>query len=81
MIDFILAWRQAKAAIKIKKAKDAEYNRLVGEQLSYPIIKDLINAARHDVKFIVTLRDGTTIQMRREDAFDKLEKPNKTDLY
>jgi len=81
MMDFILAWRQAKQAIKIKKAKDAEYNRLVGSELSYPIIRDLINAAQHDVKFVVTLKDGTLIQIRREDAFDKIDKPGKTDLY
>ena len=69
------------AQIKAKREKDEAYKQLIGEELNYLIIKDLVNAARHDVKIKVTLRGGASFEITRVDAFDKLQKAEKSDLY
>ena len=81
MMDFIAAWRVARRQIAEKRAKDAAYKSLVGEALNYAIIKDLVNAARNDVKIIVTLKDGSVLQILRVDPFDKLEHKQRSELY
>jgi hypothetical protein len=81
MIEMVAAYREAKARIKDKRAKDLAYKQLVGEELNYVIIKDLVNAARHDVKIKVSLRGGASFEITRVDAFDKLQKAEKSDLY
>ncbi|MFA5377270.1 MAG: hypothetical protein WC455_16085 [Dehalococcoidia bacterium] len=81
MMEFILAYRQAKAQIKARRVKDAQYKQLCKTPLNYQIIRDLVNAAAHDVKIDVILPDGSRLTIQREDAFDKLQKAPKTDLY
>lgn len=66
--------RQLRAAyqmVKEQQRRERQYKELVGEQLNYQIIQDLINSARYDVVVYLTLKDGTRIEMRREDAFEK----------
>jgi hypothetical protein len=81
MIEFILAYRQAKAQIKAKRIKDAQYKQLCATPLNYQIIRDCVNAAVHEVKIDIVLPDGSKLTIRREDAFDKLQKAPKTDLF
>ncbi len=70
--DYILAFREIKKQIAEKRKKDAMYRVLVGTELNYMIIKDLVNAAVHDVKIAITTKDGTHLEITRLDPFDKL---------
>ena len=72
MIDWIIALREIKKQITEKRKKDALLNTLVGQELNYTIIKDLINSARYDVIIDLTLKDGTNLKIKRMDSFDKI---------
>lgn len=57
--------------------KRKQYKALVGQDLNYPIIQDLINSAARGVDVVVTLRDASVIKMTRSatstpDAMRKL---------
>lgn len=70
-------WKQFAAALKIVQEQEKrrkQYERLVGAQLDYPIIKDLINQAAHNVVIEMTLKDGTRMVIRRQEDFDSLQK-------
>lgn len=71
---------QAARQIKEAKHKQAIYEKLVGAELDYIILKDLINAARLDVVINVTLKDGTRLEIKREDSFDRLQR-RPSDLF
>jgi hypothetical protein len=58
--------------VKEQERKQRQYDALVGTQVNYVIIKDLINSAQHDVVIHVQFKDGTQLDIRREDPFDKL---------
>ena len=45
--------------------KRKQYQALVGQELNYPIIQDLINSAARGVEVIVTLPGAATIKMTR----------------
>ena len=79
--DYLITIREMRKQVKTKRVKDAMYRVLVGKELNYLIIRDLINAARYDVKIDVVLKDGSRMTIQRDDAFDKLQKPGKTELY
>lgn len=50
------------------------YEQLVNADLNYTILKDMVNQAIHNVVIEVTLHDGSKIVIRREEAFDQLNK-------
>jgi hypothetical protein len=58
--------------IKENERKQRQYDALVGTEVNYTIIKDLIASAQHDVVISLTFRDGSKMDIRREDPFDKL---------
>jgi hypothetical protein len=58
-------------ALREQERKQKDYNRLVGSDLSYTILRDLINSATFGVVVNVRLKDGTTLELRREDEFEK----------
>lgn len=53
--------------------KERQFARLRAVPLNYPILKDLINSAQHGIVIHVTMSDNTKLDIRREDAFDKLQ--------
>lgn len=59
-------------ALKKKERQQKQYDALVATPMNYTILKELINSARFDVRIDVTMKDGTRLEIRREDAFDKL---------
>jgi NAD(P)H-nitrite reductase large subunit len=69
--------KELRAALKIvqeqEKRKKA-YDKLVGAELSYPIIKDLINSAAHGVVIEATLKDGSKLVIRRQENFEEMER-------
>ena len=84
VVDYIIAMREIAKARSEKRKKDALYRVLVGENLNYMIIRDLINAAVHDVVIDITIpardgKDGTRLQIKRDAS--KVEKPPESDLY
>jgi len=70
----MMAARQLLAAyrqIKAQERKQRDYDALVGAELNYTIIKDLINSAQQNVVIHLTFKDGTSMDIRREDPFDR----------
>ena len=68
-------WRQLRAALAIVRENERKkklYDELVGTELSYKILKDLINSAAYGVVIDITLKDGSKLVIRRTEDFDKL---------
>ena len=65
----IAAYRQ----IKTEERKQRDYAALVGTELNYIILKDLINSARWGVVVTVTLKDGTRMDIRPDNPFDRYQ--------
>jgi hypothetical protein len=59
--------------IREQERKKRQYEALVGTEVNYTIIRDLINTAQHDVVVHVTFKDGTAFDIRREDPFDRFK--------
>lgn len=66
----IKAYRQINDAEK----KQKQFDRMSAVPLNYGILRDLINSAYNGVHIEVTLKDGTTLVIKRDDAFDKLQR-------
>jgi len=83
VVDYIIAMREIAKAKSEKRKKDALYRVLVGTPLNFMILKDIVNAAVHDVVIDITFKtkDGETarLQIRREAS--NVEKPPESDLY
>jgi hypothetical protein len=45
--------------------KRKQYKALVGTEINYPIIQDLINSAARGVEIVITFRDATVMKMTR----------------
>lgn len=45
--------------------KRKQYQALVGQELNYPIIQDLINSAAQGVEVVITFRDATVMKMTK----------------
>ena len=71
MSDLILAYR----AIKAQRAQQRAYRRLIGKDPDYAIIQALINEARTDVVAILRFPNGTSLELKKADAFDRFQKP------
>ncbi len=46
--------------------KRKQYQALVGQEMNYPIIQDLINSAARGVEVVITFRDSTVMKMTRQ---------------
>jgi len=53
--------------------KQRELDAMTAETINYGIIRDLINSAYHGVVISVTFKDGTKLDIKRTDEFDKLQ--------
>ena len=69
--DFFLAYR----AIKAQRAQQRAYRRLIGKDPDYAIIQALINEARTDVIAILRFPNGTALELKKADQFDRFQKP------
>lgn len=63
----IAAYRKISAELRLQEERQAQYEALVGESCSYPIIKDLINSAQNNVVVKFIFKDGTTMEIRKEE--------------
>ena len=64
---------QAYKQIRDIRRKERQFAKLRAVPMNYPILKDLINSAQHGIVIHVTMRDNTKLDIRREDAFDKMQ--------
>jgi hypothetical protein len=64
------AYQTIAEAEKKQKALD----KMAAGPLNYGIIRDLMNSAYNGVVVSVRLADGTTLEIKRQDAFDRLQK-------
>lgn len=55
--------------------KQKELDAMTAEVLNYGIIRDLINSAANNVTIAVTLKDGTKLDIKRDEPFDRIQKP------
>lgn len=77
MVGEILAtYRQ----IKDLKRKERQLAQLKATPLNYTILRDLLNSAQHGVVIHLTMTDGTRLDIRQEDAFDRLQRKH-SELY
>lgn len=65
-------YKAALEQAQIAAEKQRQYDALVGENLSYPIIRDLINSARHGVQIRLILKSGETLVFEQTDAYKNL---------
>jgi hypothetical protein len=63
--------RAAYKAIKAAQANEKAYKRFIGKDPDYGIIQALINTARVDVVAIITFPNGTKLELKKADAFDR----------
>jgi hypothetical protein len=68
--DLLLAYR----AIKEQKARTKAYKKFIGKEPDYAIIQALINEARTDVVATLTFPNGTKLDLKKADAFDRIQR-------
>ena len=68
--DFIGAYR----AIKAQRAREKAYRRFIGKEPDYAIIQALINEARTDVVAILRFPNGTSLELKKADDFDRFKR-------
>lgn len=66
--------RAALAIVREQEKRKKLYDKLVGTDLDYTIIKDLVNSAAHGVVIEVILKDSSKLIIRRQENFEELEK-------
>jgi hypothetical protein len=69
--DFLLAYK----AIKAQRAREKALRRLIGKDPDYGVIQALINEARTDVVAILRFPNGTALELKRADDFDRFKMP------
>ena len=67
---FFKAYKQFRLAI-IADRKQREVDELSAHPLNYGILRDLINSAKAGVLIEVKTKDGVTLTIRPDEAFDK----------
>jgi hypothetical protein len=68
--------------VEAEYQKRKQYQALVGTELNYPIIQDLINSAAQGVEVVISLPGGTTMKMARTASVDPRQRLDEyKDLY
>ncbi len=68
------SFRAAYKIVKEQERKKRLYKDLIGESPRVELIKDLVNQALHNVVIEMVFPNSTRVIIRREEAFDQLEK-------
>ncbi len=68
------SFRAAYKIVKEQERKKRLYKDLIGENPRVELIKDLVNQALHNVVIEMVFPNSTRVIIRREEAFDQLEK-------
>jgi len=67
------------AEVRLQEERQKQYNALVGQELSYPIIRDLINSAANGVEITLTFKDGTKMDIHKADKMQ--DDPYRNELF
>ena len=70
MTAFLTAWN----IIREQKKRAKQIKALQGDVLHGGILQQLVNEAAHGVVISLTFKDGAKAEIRREDAFDRLQR-------
>lgn len=70
LMTLLKAYKQLAEAEKKQKALD----KMSAADINYGIIKDLMNTAYNGIVVTITFRDGSKMDIKREDSFDRLQK-------
>ena len=70
MTAFLTAWNM----IREQKKRAKQIKALQGDVLHGGILQQLVNEAAHGVVISLTFKDGAKAEIRREDAFDRLQR-------
>lgn len=70
----ILTLLKAYKNLNEAEKKQKQLDKMSSVPLNYGIIRDLINSAYNGVHIEVVLKDGTTLIIKRDDAFDKMQR-------
>ncbi len=62
----VRAYKVIVAQIKEQEDKQAQYDALVGEHLSYPIIKDLFQTAQAGLIMTIHFKDGSKVVVEKD---------------
>lgn len=65
---------EAMKYVEEQERRRLEYEAIVEPELNYKVIQDLINRALRGVVAEIVTKHGDRIILRREEAFDQLEK-------
>ncbi len=68
------SFRAAYKIVKEQERKKRLYKDLIGESPRVELIKDLVNQALHNVVIEMVFPNSTRVVIRREEAFNQLEK-------
>lgn len=66
--------RIAYKAIKEQEARQRAYKRFIGKDPDYGIIQALINEARVEIVATLTFPNGTKLDLKKVDDFDRYQK-------
>ena len=55
------------------EVKQKKLDKMLAQPLNYGIIRDLVNSAYNGVVISVQFSDGTKLDIKREDSFDRLQ--------
>lgn len=72
-MDWMLLLKAYKQLHEAEK-KQKQLDKMSAGDINYGILRDLINSAYNGVVIEVTFKDGTKLDIKREDSFDKLQK-------
>ena len=70
MTAFLTAWNM----IREQKKRAKQIRALQGDVLHGGILQQLVNEAAHGVVISLTFKNGEKAEIRREDAFDRLQR-------
>ena len=70
ILTLINAYKQLNEIDKKQKALD----KMAAGDINYGILKDLINSAHNGVHIEVMFKDGTKLDIKKADSFDRLQK-------
>lgn len=70
----IITLLKAYKSLHDAETKQKELDKMAAVPINYGIIRDLINSAYNGVHIEVTFKDGTMLNIKRDDAFDKLQR-------
>lgn len=65
---------QAYKSIKEAERKQKELDKMASGNFTHTILKDLVNSAAYGVTIKLTFKDGTNMEIVRDEQYDKMKR-------